>query len=94
VQLPVKRLNVMGDRYRVLVRKMDEFGMCFFIKGEIHVRPNQSEDQARDTLLHEVIHAIDNVETLNLTEEQVRTLATDLRAVFTANPDFAKWVCR
>jgi len=61
-------------------------------KGEILIRPNQSTDQARDTLLHEVVHAISNVDSLCMTEEQVRRVATGLRAVFTANPKLAKGV--
>ena len=90
--MPVKKLNVLGDRYRVRKRRQREFGWCYYVKGDIFLRPNQSEDQARDTLLHEVIHAIDNVDSLNLSEEQVRRIATGLRAVFTSNPEFARWV--
>jgi hypothetical protein len=29
-----------------------------------------------------------------MSEEQVRCVATGLRAVFTANPEFGKWVSR
>ena len=94
MKLPVKKLNVLGDRYRVVVRRMKEFGECDSHAGVIRLRPNQTEDQARDTLLHEVVHALDHVWSLNLTENQTRMLATGLRAVFTANPEFGKWVSR
>ena len=53
--------------------------------------------QASDTLLHEVMHAIwsesglDHIPDLN-EETVVRTLATWLRIVFRDNPDFTKFV--
>lgn len=92
LKLPVSTLNVLGDRYRVRLCRMKAYGECHYWDGEIRLRPNQSPDQARDTLLHEVIHAICNVDSLELTENQVRRVATGLRAVFTSNPKFAKWV--
>lgn len=94
MRLPVKKVNVLGDRYRVFTHRMSIFGDCNSRRGEIRLRPNQTEDQARDTLLHEVIHAIDHVYSLRISEHQTRTLATSLRAVFTSNPEFARWVSK
>lgn len=93
MKLPVTRLNILGDRYKVVVRRQQkEFGLVWYRKGLIELRLRQSVDQARDTLLHEVIHAIDHTYSSNMTEDQIRVLATGLRAVFTANPKFGKWV--
>lgn len=94
MQLPIKKLNILGDRYSVHKRKQKAFGYCYYVTGKMFLRPNQSTDQARDTLLHEAIHAIDNVDSLGMTEEQVRRIATGLRAVFTSNPEFARWVSK
>lgn len=99
MKLPFKRLNILGDRYQVAAHKpvvegKEVAGLVEYRVGRIRVNPSQSDDQARDTLLHEVIHAIDNVDALCLSEDQVRRVATGLRAVFTANPEFGKWVCQ
>jgi len=92
VRCPIKRLNLLGERYSVARGRIKEFGIVDYDRGRIILRPKQSTDQARDTLLHEVIHAIDHTNSLELNEHQVRTMATGLRAVFTANTKFAKWV--
>lgn len=93
--MATKSVNVLGERYKVIyggrLAKSD-YGHCNPQLLEICVDPEQSKDKMRDTLLHEVIHAIDNVESLHLKESQVRSIATGLRAVFTTNPQFAKFV--
>lgn len=92
MKCPIKKLNLLGERYVVKKQKIKEFGIVDYNKAVIRLRPKQSTDQARDTLLHEVIHAIDYTNSLEMNEHQVRTLATGLRAVFTTNPKFATWV--
>lgn len=86
--------NVLGERYKVRLRRQKDkaYGRCYCQEGLIELDPRQSPDKMRDTLLHEVVHAIDSVDSLKLSEHQVRRMATGLRAVFTANPKFAKFV--
>jgi len=92
VRCPVKKLNLLGERYSVACKRIKDFGTVDYDRGRIFLRPKQSVDQARDTLLHEVLHAIDHTYSLELSEHQVRVLATSLRSVFSSNPRFARWV--
>ena len=45
-----------------------------------------------DTVLHEVLHGIDCVFDLSLTEHQVRMVATALIGMFQDNPHFAEYL--
>ncbi len=63
----------------------DDLGEVLFTLGKINIAPNQTEDCLADTLLHEVIHAVDFIFGATgtyLTEEQVVRLTGGLLAVF------------
>ena len=53
---------------------------------------SQSPQQKRDTLLHEAIHAVDDTMQLDLSEEQVHSLAGGIYALLSDNPKFARWL--
>ena len=63
----------------------DHLGEVLFTLGDIYVAPNQAEDCLLDTILHELLHAIDFVygatETY-LTEDQVVRITGGLLTVF------------
>lgn len=94
-------VNVLGRKYRV-TRQPDaaSSGFTDYNAGRINVSPGQDEFATRDTLLHEVMHAIRFQQGNNTgTEEEyeaeepyVRSLATGLIAFFRANPDVATWL--
>ncbi len=57
--------------------------------NEIYIKNHLTKDYAQDTILHEVIHAISTIcmpTDDRLDEEQVNTLATQLRDVLRRNP--------
>ena len=65
---------------------VEELGEVFFTIGKINLAPNQTLDCLIDTLLHEVIHAIDYVYGATgtyLTEEQVVRVTGGLLTVLT-----------
>lgn len=74
-----------------------QYGVCLYEHQRIYLTPNMKHQQASDTLLHEVMHAIwsesglDHIPDLN-EETIIRTMATWLRMVFTHNPDFTRFV--
>lgn len=47
----------------------------------------QAHEQLMDTLLHEILHAVDMSLAIGLKEKQVHRIAGGLWAVFQANPD-------
>ena len=65
-------------------------------KGIINVAPGQDAFNSKDTLLHEIMHAIlsqqGSMHPYKLEESFVRPLATGLMAVFQDNPQVAKWL--
>lgn len=74
-----------------------QYGVCVYEHQRIYLTPNMLHQQASDTLLHEVMHAIwseaglDHIPDLN-EETIIRTMATWLRIVLRDNPDFAKFI--
>ena len=62
--------------------------MCRSNQQTIHYADDLQLDEKSDTVLHEVIHAVDHQMDTDLTETQVRRIATGLCAVFKDNPKF------
>lgn len=87
-------LKILGKTYRVkFVDKVDEedsLGLCKDAEQEILLRIDQPQDCLRDTLLHEIVHAIDFQLHLGLKERQVHCVATGITAVLLDNPEFAE----
>jgi uncharacterized protein YpuA (DUF1002 family) len=87
-------LKIVGKTYTLsLVDQVDDqdsLGECNDVLQRILVKSGQKPDQLMDTILHEVVHAVDYQMHLGLTERQVHAVAAGLTAVFLDNPDFCK----
>lgn len=84
-------VRIIGKTYKVLYASGkplddDNLGELDHDKQRIHVRTGQPLEQEQDTLLHEVVHGIDHEMNLNMSEKQVRGLATGMLAVLKDNP--------
>lgn len=64
-------------------------GQWHYDSGELRVNRalNPTEGQQRETMLHEVLHVIDDALVLGLTEKQIHRLSAMLAAVLVDNPD-------
>jgi hypothetical protein len=101
--MPVK-IDVMGKLYTIINElpppPEDEDGAdddrdsgeCDFSGCEIRVDPTEAEPMQRDTLLHEVIHAVEDAMGLKVTEHRVALLATGLLQVLRHNPNFVAYL--
>lgn len=69
-----------------------ELGLCDNKTQTLSIASDQTPIEAADTLLHEVIHAIDWIVGLELSEHQVRHLSATLVGVLQDNPEFAQWL--
>lgn len=67
-------------------------GLCDVFNCRIVYDPGFGAVEVKDTLLHEVVHAVDILHNLGMTEEQVRGLATGLLAVLHDNPKFTQFI--
>ena len=88
-------INILGKRYRVTEKAAGYggghgFGHVNHHSLTIELQSDQAEAQKRDTLLHEVIHAIDFAVHLELKERHVHALAAGLLCVLRDNPELVE----
>lgn len=92
------RINgrIFSVRYSPAAAMPDALGLCYFDKTLLEIRGDQSPHETRDTLLHELMHALRYTQGReyagDVEEDFVRSLATGLMGVFQDNPEFAKWL--
>lgn len=87
-------LDILGKRYAVVMieRESGDYGECISDQCRIEVATYQCEDQRRDTLLHEILHAVDHEMHCAMSEPQTRRMATGLLAVLRQNPELAAFL--
>jgi len=85
--MKINKVFVMGKKYDIstytpthegLAEGSFNSGLSHHTKQSIKISTDQPEDGIADTLLHEILHAIDYQTQLELTERQVHVLATAL----------------
>jgi hypothetical protein len=89
------KLRILGKLWQIkqqATKGGKDDGKCEFATKIIWVNPKQTEDSKRDTLLHEVIHALDEELQTKTSERQVRLLATGLLEVIRNNPAFMAYL--
>jgi hypothetical protein len=84
----IESVEVIGKRYAVVSMEGEgDYGECFSDQCRIEVRATgQCHQQQADTLLHEVMHAVDHEMHCSMSEPQIRRMATGLLAVLRQNP--------
>lgn len=92
------KLKILGKPFQVkwLTDGLDPElnGECDSDKQVISVRDGQPLEQEQDTLLHELIHGIDEAVDARLTESQVKRLATALLATLKDNASLVSYLRR
>ena len=92
------KLNILGTEYTVKLYPWDEdqetYGQTLVDHAEIRLNSRKSPDTYRDTLLHEIIHALQHGLDIPMTEAVARRLATGLLTFFKANPKVAQWIVK
>ena len=86
-------LRILGKRWEVLQRNVKgDLGSCEIGYTRMNVNPHQSIESKRDTILHEVIHAISDEMGLHMKEAQVKGCATGLLATLRDNPGLVRFI--
>jgi hypothetical protein len=82
-----QEVDIVGKPYTValMVREAGDYGECFADQCRIEVADYQCQLQRQDTLLHEVLHAVDHEMHCNMSEAQIRRIATGLLQVLRHN---------
>lgn len=70
------RLKIRGQVWTMRDAKIDNLGQCTYSELLIEVKAGQGQQERMDTILHEVLHALDP----KLTEEKIMRLAGTLTA--------------
>lgn len=91
-----KKVKIGWKEYKILEQAPDEalidggticYGQVFYDRQEIYINKNYRKKHKKATLLHEVIHAIDEQYSIDLKEEQVVSLTHGLMSVLKDNPE-------
>ncbi|MDP3937667.1 MAG: hypothetical protein Q8R92_05975 [Deltaproteobacteria bacterium] len=99
------RIRVLGKQFVVSFVTSDAAGLrdspddndpgmgrCDPETQSIFIREGQPIESEQDTVLHEVLHAVENAMGLEVDEERVTRLATGLLAVIRDNPGFVRYL--
>lgn len=90
--LPTK-IKIIGKTYAVeSVPEMDDCGLCYDTKQLIKISEELPHELTQDTLLHEVMHAIDYQMHIGLKEREISAMASGITAVIKENPVLAKFL--
>ena len=65
----------------------DDLGQCRPDQLEVVLNHNQTEESIRHTIIHELIHCIEQKLLLEMTERQVDLVALGLIDLFRSNPE-------
>jgi hypothetical protein len=92
------RIKILGKPFQIQWLKegldADLVGECDTDNQVIRVREGQPLETEQDTLLHELLHAVDEAVDSKLKESQVKRLATGLLAVLKENPNLVAYLRR
>lgn len=93
-----RKINVLGKDFTVKFAESAAadntscLGRTVFKTQSIVVRNDQAPEYERDTVLHEVIHAVEDSMYLSLPERAIHLMATGLLQVLRANPKFVAYL--
>jgi hypothetical protein len=87
-------VRIVGRVYNVVVKEelTGLWGQCDYDNLRIDIKQGQHPLLEADTLLHEVVHAIDDAMQTKLTERQVHCTATGLIALLRDNQEFLEYL--
>ena len=87
------KIKIIGKQYSVeMVPELDECGLCYDTKQLIKISEDLPHDLTQDTILHEVMHAIDYQMHIGMKERQISAMAAGIIAVFKENPGLLKFI--
>ena len=87
-------ITILGRKYQVVIKEdlQELCGQCDYDNLKIDIKSGQHPFLEADTLLHEVVHSIDDAMQLKMNERQVHCVATGLIAALKDNPEFLEYL--
>ena len=89
-----RQLKIIGKRHRIKwdAELPDNDGEIDLTRNIISIAKDLPHDEERDTLLHEVTHAVEKQLNCSIPEDKLRLIVTGLYAVFLDNPAFRAYM--
>jgi len=90
-----RKIRVIGVDIPIVVtdeQMEDCFGCWELATGTITLAPGIAEDHLRVTLLHELLHAIDDLAGARIKHSHIYLISQVLFAVLRGNPELAQWL--
>ncbi len=96
-EVPVNVVNILGKLYAIeqkvpQVHEEKWFGFADETGQRIVYTSEQGPDQCRDTVLHEIVHILEQQLVCGLKEREVSVLATGLYQIMRDNPELMEWI--
>lgn len=83
----MKRIKIGGIWYSIKHQELDDdLGKTDYAKSIIYLDPKQTKEQEQATLIHEILHVINN----QMSEEHVEFLAQALNQIIVDNKIYGK----
>lgn len=89
-----RNIRVMGVDIPIVVteKEMEDcFGCWELATGTITIAPGIADDHLRVTLLHELLHAIDDLAGAGIKHSHIYLISQILFAVLRGNPELRRW---
>lgn len=88
-----KRVKVCGKTYKIeQVKHLEDCGNLFPTECKALIGIDMDPQQIRDTVLHELVHAIEYETHLNMEERQVHALSTAMLDMLRNNKHLVKFL--
>lgn len=97
-QSPPSKIDILGKLFKInKISEDDESkedcdGLMELSEQILWYRKQNALGYNQDTIIHETLHAIDEMLILKLSEQQVHQLAVALLALVKHNPKFVEWI--
>jgi len=92
---PPATITILGFTFTVTLEDAHDFNLAGQIDHNrqcIRVKHNLAPDETRETLLHEVVHGIDDAIGTKLSERKVAALSRALYATLRENPELVTYL--
>lgn len=90
-----KTIKILSHKVKVIKNSPGNWsqgglGRAYIKDGQILLNADQAEDTLKSTLVHEIVHYVADLLSLELSEQQVDGIAMGMFTVLKDNPDITK----
>jgi hypothetical protein len=94
---PPTSINILGKRFKLTVvdgNHYEDFGEMRSGSQEILINSGQAFEQFRDTVCHEIAHAIEHQVGMDIDHRFIHALGAGFSQILRDNPELTKWLMK